>query len=254
MIGYFIHGRGSVRALLLHGWFDDGRVFETVLAALDPEVFKIAVMDYRGYGDSSAMPGPFDISTAAVDAEQLADHLGWGQFAVIGHSMGGKVALRLAANRPTRVTRILALTPVWAGAAPFDADTLAFFRSAVRDIGLRAAILDNTTGGRLPKFWSTGHAARSFTISTIDAFAGYFESWALEDFADEARRLRHDTLVVVGGRDAGVSESTVRATWLAELPNARAHVLAETGHYPMLEAPLAVAGLIEGFLAGEPEA
>jgi pimeloyl-ACP methyl ester carboxylesterase len=110
-----VHGRGPVRAVVIHGWFYDWRIFESMLPALDPEVFSLAFMDCRGYGSSRAMSGTFDVDTMAADAVELASHLAWERFAVVGHSMGGKAALRAAASAPHRVTRILALTPVWAG-------------------------------------------------------------------------------------------------------------------------------------------
>jgi len=250
MIGHFIHGRGPVRAIALHGWLGDWRVFEPLLPALDPDVFSLAFLDCRGYGASKAMPGPFDIGTVAADAQSLADHLGWDRFALMGHSMGGKAALRVAADAPDRVTRIMALNPVWAGPAPFDPQTLQFFRDAVSQMSARAAILDGTTGGRLPKAWSNGLAARSLEASTVEAFGAYLESWALDGFAGEAQGLPHETLVVVGGHDTGVTEEGARATWLAQLPNARLEVLAHCGHYPLLESPPALAALIEQFLVG----
>jgi len=236
-----------VQAVVLHGWFYDGRVFEPMLPGLDPAVFSLAFMDCRGYGSSKAMSGAFDIDTIAADALQLASHLGWEKFAVVGHSMGGKAALRLAANAPERVTRILALTPVWAGGAAFDAQTFDLFRGAVRDVNLRAAILQHSTGGRLPAAWSRWLAEKSAEASTGEAFGAYLESWALGDFAGQVRGLPHETLVAVGAEDAGITADTVKTTWIACLPNARLRVLAECGHYPMLERPLALAALFDQF-------
>jgi len=247
-VGYVLHGRGPVRAVVLHGWFYDWRVFEPMLPALDPTLFSLAFMDCRGYGASQALAGAFDIETIAADAEELASHLGWKRFAVVGHSMGGKAALRLATNAPGRVTRILALTPVWAGPAGFDTQTLGLFRAAVGDVNLRATILHNTTGGRLPAAWSRWLAARSAEASTVEAFGAYLESWALGDFADQVRGLPHETLAVVGAEDTGITADAVMATWLT-MPNARLHVLAECGHYPMLERPMALATVFESFLS-----
>jgi pimeloyl-ACP methyl ester carboxylesterase len=247
-IGHVIYGQGPVRAVVLHGWFGDGRVFETMLPALDPDVFSLAFMDYRGYGASRHLPGPFNVDTIALDAEALVTQLGWQQFAVVGHSMGGKAALRLAANLGSRVTRILALTPVWAGAAPFDAQTLSLFRGAARDVNLRMTILNHSTGGRLPSVWLRAMAAQSIKASTMEAFAAYFESWALEDFAAEVHSLPQSTLVVAGAEDGGIPVQAVTATWMATLPNARLQVLAGCGHYPMLESPLALAAIFERFL------
>jgi pimeloyl-ACP methyl ester carboxylesterase len=233
---------------VLHGWFGDRRTFEPMLPALDPEVFSLAFMDYRGYGDSKAMAGPFNISTIAADAEALASHLGWEQFAAVGHSMGGKAVLRLAADLGNRVTRILALTPVWAGAAPFDAQTLDLFRGAATDVNLRTEILNHSTGGRLPKVWLRMLAAKSVQASTTEAFAAYFESWALGDFAEQARGLSQETLVVAGAEDRGIPADAIAATWIANLPNARMQVLAGCGHYPMLESPFALASVFDHFL------
>ena len=247
-IGHVMYGRGPVHAVVIHGWFYDWRVFESMLPALDPEVFSFAFMDCRGYGSSRAMRGPFDMKTIATDALELAWSLKWERFALVGHSMGGKAALLAAASEPLRVNRILALTPVWAGAAPFDAQTLELFRGAVRDVDLRAAILGNKREGQVPAAWSRRMAQRSAEVSTVDAFGGYLESWALGNVSDQVRDLPHEILAVAGAADAGLPPEAVEATWIANLPNARLRILSECGHYPMIERPLALASIFEEFL------
>jgi len=236
---------------VIHGWFYDWRVFESMLPALDPEVFSFAFMDCRGYGTSRAMRGPYDMETIAADALSLAWSLKWERFALVGHSMGGKAALLAAASEPLRVTRILALTPVWAGVAPFDAQTLELFLGAVRDLDLRAAILHNGRQGQVPSAWSRRMAQRSAEVSAMDAFGGYLQSWALGNFSDRVRDLPHEILAVAGGADAGLPPEAVEATWIANLPNARLRTLSECGHYPMIERPLALASIFEQFLKRE---
>ncbi len=248
MIGHFVHGTGAVRAIALHGWFSDSEAFAPMLRALDPTTLSIAFMDGRGYGRSRDLDGPFDMATLAADAIALADHLGWNRFTLIGHSMGGKAALAAAIRAPGRVERICGITPVWAAPAPFDPDTLGFFRSAAASIGARQAILHNTTGGRLPVAWSQGAAERSAAISTATAFAAYLESWALDDFASAARNIDQPTLVIAGRHDVGVPEDWIRQSWLASLPQAELTVLPEAGHYPMDECPLILAATLTDFL------
>lgn len=253
MIGHFIHGHGPERALVLHGWFGDWRVFEPMLPALDESRFTFAFMDYRGYGLSKTLGGPFDIPTIASDAAALADYLQWETFNVVGHSMGGKAALRLAADHPRRVRRILAITPVWAGSVPFDQATLAMFRNAVHDVSLREAIIAGSAGGREPAVWAKNIADRSLQVSLPEAFGGYLESWATSDFASEVERLPIATRVVVGAHDNSITREVVAATWL-NLPNVSLDVLPEAGHYPMLQTPTALASVFESFLltvAGE---
>jgi pimeloyl-ACP methyl ester carboxylesterase len=202
---------------------------------------------------SKTLGGPFDIPTIASDAAALADRLEWETFNLVGHSMGGKAALRLAADHPRRVRRILAITPVWAGTVPFDQPTLAMFRNAVHDVRLREVIIAGSAGGREPAVWAKNIAARSLQVSLPEAFGGYLESWATSDFASEVDRLPIATRVVIGAHDGSITRDVVAATWL-NLPNVSLDVLPEAGHYPMLQTPTALASVVESFLltgAGE---
>lgn len=251
MIGHYIYGHGPERALVLHGWFGDWRVFEHMLPALDASRFSFAFMDYRGYGQSKAFDGPFDIPSIASDAVALADHLGWESFDLVGHSMGGKAALQLAVKYSHRIQKILAITPVWAGKVPFDEHTLAKFREAVHDVRLREAIIGETAGGREPAVWARNLAAHSLRVSLPEAFGGYLESWALSDFAADVRGLSIPTRVVVGVHDSSITREVVSATWLATLGKATLDVLPECGHYPMLQTPLALARVFESFLLSD---
>ncbi len=251
MIGHFVHGTGAVRAIALHGWFNDRDAFAPLLPALDPDAMSIAFMDCRGYGSSRNQAGPFDMATIAADAIKLADRLEWDTFSLVGHSMGGKAALAAAVAAPTRIERICGITPVWAAPAPFDPETRGFFRSAASSIEARQVILNNTTGGRLPPIWSRDVALRSAEVSIVEAFAGYLESWALDDFAEAASTIRQPIMVIAGAHDAGVPEAWVRQSWLAALPQAELVVLPEAGHYPMDECPLILAATLTRFLTGE---
>ncbi|WP_342251238.1 alpha/beta fold hydrolase [Sphingomonas sp. OTU376] len=243
-----IHGHGPTKAIAIHGWFNDHAAFDGLLPGIDPERFTIALPDLRGYGTQRGSGGPYDIATMAEDAIEAADALGWASFSVIGHSMGGKAALRVALDAPSRVERVIGVNPVWAGPAPFDPETFGFFRSAADDVGTRQAILDITTGERLPLVWLKTSAERSVAISDRDAFAAYLESWAGDDFAAGAAMIGCPVLVIGGAHDRGVPEDVIRATWLASLKDVRLVMLPEAGHYPMDECPLALARAIIGFL------
>lgn len=248
MTGYYLHGHGPVRAIVLSGWIGDWRVFEPMLGAVDEERLSLAFMDNRGYGASREIDGPYDMATIAADALALADRLGWQRFSVIGHSMGGKAALRVAVDSPDRVERIIGITPVWAGAPPLDADLVALCRGAAEDIALCELLVRVTTGEALSARWSRRIAEASAEACRKDAYAAYFEAWAFEDFADRARGLPHPTLVVAGGSDNGVPEEGIEATWMTDLPNATLRRLPHAGHYPMQECPPLLARIIEDFL------
>jgi pimeloyl-ACP methyl ester carboxylesterase len=54
--------------------------------------------------------------------------------------------------------------------------------------------------------------------------------------------------VIVGEHDPALSAAVMEQTWLAFYPNAELEVLANAGHYPMFETPVALATSIEEFL------
>lgn len=248
MVQHLRYGNGPVRAIFIHGWFGDVHDFDAMFAAVDPERFSIACVEFRGYGTARDNAGPFTIDTIAGDAIALADELEWDRFAVVGHSMGGKAALRVAGRARDRVARLCGIAPVWAGRSPFDEARLAMLRGARETSAVRQGVIHGTTGGRLPTYWSRSLAERSTAISTPQAVGEYFESWALDDFATEVDGLETETLVVVGAHDPGLSEATMKATWLARLPNARLVVMPDAGHYPIAEAPIALAAHVTAFL------
>lgn len=78
--------------------------------------------DRPGYGGSTPRPGR-DVASAACDVRAIADHLGIGRFAVIGHSGGGPHALACAALLPDRVAAAVSV----AGLAPFGVKDIDWF-------------------------------------------------------------------------------------------------------------------------------
>jgi pimeloyl-ACP methyl ester carboxylesterase len=249
-IGHWTHGSGPTKVIVLPGWIGDSHTFQPVMSGVDETAFTVAFVDYRGYGLSRELCGPYNIDTIANDVLQLAKHLKWDAFHLVGHSMGGKVALKITTLAPTKISRILAITPVWAGRAPFDDQTKAVFRGAASDHSLREAIVRNTVSDQISTAWSRTLIRQSGITNLEAAFADYFESWAFDDFADAAARLRTPVKVLIGAQDRGVTEEATRSTWLQALPHAELMVMNGVGHYPMMETPPLFAGEFERYLGG----
>ena len=247
MIAYQVHGQGPARALALHGLFGGGQSFAPMLAGIDPSKWTLAMPDLRGYAHSCDAGGPYNVSTAAEDVLAVADELGWQKFALIGHSMGGKIALRVACLAQSRVTRLAGLSPLWAAAVPFGADALAFFRSSVDSVEARQAIIAQSTGHRLPTAWCQTMAQISAAGSRYEAYAGYLESFVHDDFSDAANALNVDALLVSGARDSDASR-VQRDGWRNGLRRVETVVLEECGHWAIHELPLLTAAILESFV------
>jgi pimeloyl-ACP methyl ester carboxylesterase len=91
--------------LLLHGLGARWQVFAPLFAGLREHAHLYA-LDFRGHGISGRTPGHYRIEDYVDDALALLDHIGE-PVAVYGHSLGGWVALSLAAARPADVRGVV---------------------------------------------------------------------------------------------------------------------------------------------------
>lgn len=241
-------GHGPIHVIALHGWFGNARAWQPLAGLLDGSRYTVAYLDYRGYGARIGVPGQWTMDEIAHDALQLADELGWDRFHLMGHSMGGMAIQRVMIEAPDRVARLFAITPVPASGMPFDEAAWSLFSAAAEDEAARRAIIDGSTGERLPKHWVAGMAAQSMTLSDKKAFAAYLLAWANTDFAERVAGSTTPLHIVIGEHDPALTLQRMEATMLRGFKNASIEVMPNAGHYPMDETPIALAGSIERFL------
>ena len=247
-VGFRVFGHGPRRLLGLHGWFGDERCWHRLTECLDPAEISLASMAYRGCGASSHMAGEYSLEEIAADALDLADELGWPQFNLLGHSMGGLAIQAVLARAPARVRSLMGVTPVPASGVPFDTATFDFFRSAAHSAESRAAIVDQSTGGRLPRTWVKRIAEYPQAALHNGAFARYLETWVKSDISARIAGQRLPVQIILGAHDAGLNAELMGATYLKWYPNARLSTIADAGHYPMEETPVLLAALVERFM------
>lgn len=241
-------GHGPRKVIALHGWFGHARGWGPYTQHINTSDYSVAFLDYRGYGQRRGSGGPYTMARIAQDTLALADQLGWERFALIGHSMGGMAIQHVLADAPARVQALVGVTPVPAGGVPFDEAGWAFFSSAAREPAARRGIIDLTTGNRLTGTWLDAMVQGSLASSDVEAFDAYLTAWAKTDFLDRVKGKTTPVLVIAGQHDPALGEATCRATWMTHYPNAELQVMANAGHYPMDETPIALATAIESFL------
>lgn len=240
-------GHGEHPVIALHGWFGDARSFGPMEPWLSRDMFSYVFMDYRGYGARREIVGAYTIDEIATDTLSLADELGFDRFSLVGHSMGGMVLEKVAILAPDRIRRLVAIAPVPATGMRYDASTRDVLDRACGDASLRRAIIDRSTGGRLPASWLDWKVAYSLSTSTPEAFAAYLRAWADTDVSAQVVD-RHRMKLLVGEHDPVFDHALMMRTYLRLHPQASCEVLRNAGHYPMNETPLALVSAIEAFL------
>lgn len=105
-LAYFETGQGAESIVLLHGCGLDHTFFEEQLAFL-AKMYRVVALDLRGHGRSGASTAGYDMDLLADDVAYLCRRLGLGKSMIVGHSMGGNIALTLQHRHPELVSAIL---------------------------------------------------------------------------------------------------------------------------------------------------
>jgi pimeloyl-ACP methyl ester carboxylesterase len=102
------HGRPPL--VLLHGWMDVGASYQFMVDALQQQR-RILAPDWRGFGRTQApRTDHYQFADYLADLDLLLDHFAPGQpVDLVGHSMGGNVAMMYAGVRPARIRRLVNL-------------------------------------------------------------------------------------------------------------------------------------------------
>jgi pimeloyl-ACP methyl ester carboxylesterase len=247
--------------LLLHGFTDTWRTWELVLPALERR-HDVLALTLAGHAGGPPIEG--EITEAAVlnAVEAAMDEIGWQTAHLAGNSLGGYVALQLAARG--RGKSVVALAPAGGWAEDDDSykDTLTYFTTMqrlLRDAAPHAEAIVSTPEGRRRATLSTAerfehipqellaHQIRGAAACT--AAAGLIEHALREGWTVDAEAIACPVRIVWGTVDRLLHWPSAAALYRAQLPHADWVELDGVGHCPQLDVPLETAELILGFTA-----
>lgn len=233
--------------VLLHSLGCDHTMWDPQVAALSAER-RILRVDLRGHGSSPVPAPPYTLAELADDVLRVADEAGLDRLDLAGISLGGQVALAIAARLPDRVRRLVAGATALRIGTPDGWDARI---AAVREGGL-----EGLTGLALGRFFAPGFdgpavdATRRVLLATAPSgYIGCCTALRDADLTEEARAITAPTLLLAGGADVSTPPTDLQD--IADVvPGARIEVLPEVGHLLNLEAPDVVTDLIEAHLRG----
>jgi pimeloyl-ACP methyl ester carboxylesterase len=259
--------RGAPPVILLHGLGATNASMLPLLVDLARD-HRVIAPDFPGFGASAAPRWRYRAVDFAHWLRAFQDEVGAAPAALVGNSLGGRVAIEAGLSSRDHVTRLVLLCPSPAfrrmrqlvplvKVLPPDA-LVAPMPLAHRAVvgGIRAMF---ARPDRLPRQWYDAAAdehrrvmrdyahRRAFFASLKQIYLD--EAYGEHGFWDRLPTLEPPALFVWGDRDRLVPASFERHV-VSAVPQAESIVLQDTGHVPQFEHPQRTAALVREFLAG----
>ena len=258
-IHYLEAGTGPA-LVLIHGLGASTFTFRRILPDLARH-FRAVALDLKGFGFSERANGDYSLSAQAALVREVMDRLGIEKASVLGHSMGGAVAMRLALTYPERVERLILASSasdlelgrrIWGAAvigrllpvvAPFTLHNRRF-----RELSLKSGYCDPD---RCTEDVIEGYMLPGRVHGNLRALGNTMAHWRRDPPLHPAD-ITQSTLILWGEGDRWLPPS--RGERLHQLmPGSRLELVAGGGHLFLEEQPDTAVRLIEDFLLeGEP--
>lgn len=250
----YVRAGAGPTVVLIHGYGESLVAWRAVFENLSPHADVIA-LDLPGFGLSSKQPGGYANDSLAATVAAALTALGVRQAVLVGHSLGGAVAVATALTAPSLVRALVLVDPAVVGAPMGLPDSLT-------GGGMRTAIAEyeaQRTRFNAPhdaQWLAESDSALDYLPAADSAYrvsAGAV--LAQFDFAyltpERARRLVQPALILWGEYDPVLPIAAGRAL-AASLPNARFQVIGRSWHRPQVERPAETARFIIDFLRAAP--
>ncbi|GIU85050.1 MAG: hypothetical protein KatS3mg008_1825 [Acidimicrobiales bacterium] len=253
-------GNGGRPLLVIHGFTGAKEDFSDHVTAFAEAGFHVVIPDNRGHGKSSKPHGEhhYSLQKMAADALGLCDALGWDEFFLLGHSMGGMIAQLVALEAPGRVPALILVDTCHGPLEGVDRDLAMLGVETARKVGIGPIVeaskagpgpLDTPARRRLlrerPEV--AARSERNLSVCSPHMYAAMLsEMLEQPDRLDALSGLDIPTLVLVGEQDRpflGPSRRMAEA-----IPGAELVVVEDAGHSPQNENPTAWRSAVMGFL------
>ena len=263
-LAYYDEGQGEP-LLLIHGMAGSSATWREILPSLAKR-HRVIAPDLLGHGRSAKPRTDYSLGAFAVGLRDLLDEVGVESATVVGHSLGGGIAMQFLYQHPDYCRRLILISS--GGLGP-DVGWILRILSAPGAELVMPVIAPKfvLSAGDSVKSWLTSVGLRSPRGAEIwNAYSSFSDARARESFLRTLRsvvdyrgqavsalnrlQLRADlpTLAIWGEKDNIIPVDHAYAA-LEARPDVRLEVLPNVGHFAHVEAPGRVVDLIDGFIA-----
>lgn len=233
VVHYEVFGRGQ-QVLFLHGWLGSWRYWFPTMEYV-AQHFRTYSFDFWGFGESRRQRTHESVQNYSDQVIRFLDELGIDRVILVGHSMGGMVALKTAINHPDRITRVAAV------GAPVDGESLSWLLKLI-DWPLLAGVFASQAWLRrymFQRFLGETNDPEIHEVLDDSVKSSRTTLWRAvgsmlrTDLRPDLPRLIVPTLVVHGGRDEIVNPNQIGL--FENIGTAQTILMPESRHFPFLD-------------------
>ncbi len=249
IVHYEVFGRGRP-VILLHGWLGSWGLWQETMAYLGRH-YRTYALDFWGFGESGKKRESYRVSDFVSLVQQFMEQLGIARAPLVGHSMGGTVALSVAIQYPQLASRVVVIGSPVVGSSLTLALKLAGYRPIAWMVyhwmwalkqGIRLFAPMITQDPRWPEMMD-----RDLSQVTLESFLHSIASLRQVDLRPFLPKIQVPVMGMYGDRDVIVHPRQ----WVplkAGVPHARIERFPDAGHFIMLDAPKRFMRLLHTFL------
>ena len=252
---YVLHGQGPERILFIHGFQASARIWEKVQKALPADRYTSVALNNRGAGQSDAPPNESDygVPIFAADAFELSAQLGWTEFTLVGHSLGGATVAQFALDHPEVLKGLVLLDPAspngrafGGGEAELNA-TIDVLMAARREQQARGMGGDGILARGASDEWLR-LLANDMRAAPEQRLRGSLRSMFDVRLGGRMKTLSMPVLLAGGDADELIPVANMLETWALLPQGSGLHFWHGVGHSPNVDCPEALASLLQRFV------
>jgi 3-oxoadipate enol-lactonase/4-carboxymuconolactone decarboxylase len=250
-VHHVVDGLAGAPVVLLSGSLGSTlEMWEPQVPAL-AERYQVVRYDTRGHGRSPVPDGPYSPDDLADDALALLDRLGVERAAVVGLSLGGMTAMRLAAREPHRVDRLAVLcSSALLGPAQAWADRAALVRAEGTAAVAETVVARWFTEDLRTRDQEGVRRMQDMIAGTpAEGYAACCEAIGSMDLRDDLERICAPTLALAGAKDPATPPEHLAAI-ADRVPDGRLVVVPQSAHLASWEQAGAVNAALLAHLPG----
>jgi len=228
--------------IFLHYFGGSSRSWKEVVKRLADDFICVAP-DLRGFGESDARGENFSLEDYADDVAGLIEHFKIERFVLVGHSMGGKIALCVAARQPKNLESLVLLATSPPTPEPIADDERKYLLKSHGNRRAAEETVRKVVANSLPeKIFET--AVEDNLRSSEKAWRAWLEDGSRVDISDSMAKIVVPARIVTGAKDKTIRMEVLEREVLPRLKNSRLVSIPDAGHLLPMEVPDEIAKLI----------